>query len=342
MQLPMSRTMILITGGAGFIGSHFVRYILKKRGSVEVINFDKLTYAGNSDNLRDFSTNPRYKFHRGDISDTKAVGNVFSRYRPQYLVNFAAETHVDRSIHQGAGEFIATNVEGTRNLLEAARHFGIKRFLQVSTDEVYGSLELNSRSRFREKSLLCPNSPYAASKAAGDLLCHSYFSTWRVPVVVSRSSNNYGSHQYPEKLIPFFVTRMISGKTLPLYGDGKNMRDWLYVIDNCRALELCLFEGTPGEIYNIGAQNEKSNLEVARAILKHFGRDDSRIEFVKDRPGHDRKYAVDASKIQKELGWRPRHEWDKVFPATIEWYIKSQKWLKRAQERKKELNPHIV
>lgn len=333
---------LLVCGGAGFIGSNFVRYILLKYAKVKIVNFDKLTYSGNLDNLKEISKNKRYIFVRGDIANRKQIENIFAKYKPDFVINFAAETHVDRSIHVGALEFIKTNIEGVFNILELVKTARqIQKFLQVSTDEVYGSLPLGSKKRFEENTAFAANVPYAATKAGGDLLCRSYFSTWKVPVVVTHCSNNYGPYQYPEKLIPFFILRMLENKKLPVYGDGKNVRDWIYVLDHCRALELCLLDGKAGDVYNIGADNEMNNLEIARLILQKFKRDESRIEFVDDRPGHDRRYAIAASKIRKELGWKPLFEFKKAFDETVEWYINNPEWIDEVRKRTGVFNPHI-
>lgn len=333
---------VLICGGSGFIGSNFVRLMLSRRLGVRVINTDKLTYSGSRENLKDIEHNKRYVFIKKDIAQQGAMDAIFKKYKPQYVINFAAETHVDRSIHRGAEEFVKTNIGGVLCLLEAAKKFGgVEKFVHVSTDEVYGSLELDSKKLFSEKTPLRPNSPYAASKAGGDLLCVAYFATWGIPVVVTRCSNNFGPHQYPEKLIPFFVLRMIAGKKLPLYGDGKNVRDWIYVQDHCRALELCLFTGRPGEIYNIGASNERSNLEIAKMTLRYFNKNKSDFEFVADRPGHDRRYAIDSSKIEKELGWRPRYSFEEAFRATLDWYMHNRTWLEVIRKKAKKINAHI-
>ena len=332
---------IFITGGAGFIGSNFIRHISAKYGKIKIINFDKLTYAGLSKKFENLDPKTKYYFIRGDIADMAQLKSAFLKYKPQYVINFAAETHVDKSIHGNIRDFVRTNVEGVFNILELVKASPfVKKFLQVSTDEVYGTLSLRSDKKFNEKSRLLPNSPYAASKASADMLCRSYFSTWGTPVVVSRSSNNYGPFQYPEKLIPYFVSRALRKKTLPLYGDGKNVRDWVYVLDNCRALELCLFKGRPGEIYNVGAGEEKSNLEIARALLRHFNLDSSFLSFVDDRPGHDRRYALDSSEIRRELGWQPGHGFDEAFAATIAWYESPPNyWISRTENIS--LNSHI-
>lgn len=333
---------ILVGGGAGFIGSNFVRYMLGKYPDASILNFDNLTYSGNLDNLKDIAKNKKYNFVKGDIADGKKLGAIFKKFKPDYVINFAAETHVDRSIHVGAKEFIDTNITGVFNFLESVKaNPDIKKYLQVSTDEVYGSLPLDSNELFREDTSFHPNVPYAATKAGGDLLCGAYFNTFKVPVVVTHCSNNYGPYQYPEKLIPFLILRMLEGKTLPIYGDGKNVRDWIYVLDHCSALELCLFKGRAGEVYNIGADNEMNNLEIADLILKKFGKNKSSIEFVSDRPGHDRRYAIDASKIKRELGWKPKYDFARAFDETAEWYLNNPKWIDRIRKRTGVFNPHI-
>ncbi|MCK5059907.1 MAG: dTDP-glucose 4,6-dehydratase [Candidatus Pacebacteria bacterium] len=340
--MGLNSKKVLVFGGAGFIGSNFVRFLLSKHPKVKIVNFDKLTYSGNLDNLKDVCKDKRYFFVKGDVANSKQINATFSKYKPDFVINFAAETHVDRSIHVGSLEFVHTNVEGVFNILEAVRQSTkIIKYVQVSTDEVYGSLALNSRKSFKETTTFAPNVPYAATKASGDLLCRSYFSTWKVPVVVTHCSNNYGPYQYPEKLIPFFITRMLEGKKLPIYGDGKNVRDWIYVLDHCRALELCLLRGKSGEVYNIGADNEMNNLEIVRRVLNYFKRNKLWIEFVADRPGHDRRYAIDSSKIRKELGWKPKYEFKKAFKETIEWYLANQKWIARIRKKTGVFNPHI-
>lgn len=333
---------VLVCGGAGFIGSNFIHSILKKYPKVSIINFDKLTYSGNLDNVRDLKHDPRYTFVRGDIADAKKINTVFKKYKPQYVINFAAETHVDRSIHVGALEFIQTNVVGVFNILEAVKAYGgVRTFVQVSTDEVYGSLSLDSKEQFTETTAFAPNVPYAATKAGGDMLCRAYHNTWHVPVVVTHCSNNYGPYQYPEKLIPFFVQRILEGKTLPLYGDGRHVRDWIYVLDHCDALELCLLRGTPGAVYNIGVDNEIGNRDIASAILKYFNKGDDMIEYVSDRPGHDRRYAIDASFIRKELGWRPQYNFADAFKETVDWYTTHTKWIDKIRHKTGVFNPHI-
>lgn len=333
---------LLVCGGAGFIGSNFIRYILSRYPKASIINFDKLTYSGNLENLSDISSDPRYTFVKGDVADRSEIERVFAVHAPDAVINFAAETHVDRSIHVGALEFIKTNMEGVFNLLEAVKNSPqVTRFVQVSTDEVYGSLPLKSRSKFTETTAFHSNAPYAATKGGGDLLCRAYFATWNAPVIVTHCSNNYGPYQYPEKLIPFFILRMLEGKKLPMYGDGKNVRDWIYVLDHCRALELCLLRGRVGEVYNIGADNELDNLEIARLILKRFKRDSSWIEYVADRPGHDRRYAIDATKIKKELGWSPKYNFSKAFNETVDWYLSHGTWIEHVRKKTGIFNPHI-
>lgn len=333
---------IFVAGGAGFIGSNFIRYVLKKHKNAEILNFDKITYSGNLENLKDVRGDKRYKFVRGDVKDAKKLNSVFKKFNPEYVINFAAETHVDKSIHVGAKEFIDTNIMGVFNILELVKgDKGVKNYVQVSTDEVYGSLPLDSKNLFKEDTSFAPNVPYAATKAGGDMLCRAYNHTFKVPVVVTHCSNNYGPYQYPEKLIPFFVLRMIEGKKLPMYGDGKNVRDWIYVLDHCEALRLCLLKGRPGEVYNIGADQEMNNLEIAGLILKYFGRDKSWIEFVSDRPGHDRRYAIDSAKIRKELGWKPKYDFNKAFKETIDWYLSNKKWVDNVRKKTGVFNPHI-
>ena len=323
---------VLVTGGAGFIGSNFIRYVLAKHSDWEVVNFDKLTYAGNLENLEDIANDPRYSFVKGDICDQRSVEETVARLDASgMVVNFAAETHVDRSI-LSAGSFVQTDVYGTFVLLEAMKKFKISRYLHVSTDEVYGSIEKGS---FTEESPLHPNSPYAASKAGGDLLVRAYHETYGLPVIITRSSNNYGPFHYPEKIIPLFITNALEGKKLPLYGDGKNVRDWLYVEDNCEAIDLVLQKGQPGEVYNIGGGNERQNIEITKFILKEMGLSEDFIEPVKDRPGHDRRYSIDCSKVKK-LGWQPRTNFEEGLKQTIKWYQNNQAWWKKIKEKQKE------
>ena len=320
---------ILVTGGAGFIGSNFIRYMLNKYKDYRIIVLDALTYAGNRENLADLEGDPRYFFYAGDIRDEQVVDNLMSNV--DAVVNFAAETHVDRSIHE-AGMFIETDIKGTFVLLEAAKKYGIKRFLHISTDEVYGSIENGS---FKEGDLLEPNSPYSASKAGGDLLVRSYLKTFGVPVLITRSSNNYGPYQYPEKLIPLFITNAIDNQQLPLYGDGKNVRDWIYVDDNCSGIDAVLHKGETGKIYNIGAGNERENIFITHTILEHLHKPKSLIKSVKDRPGHDRRYSIDTNEI-RALGWKPKHNLEDGLKMTIDWYVKNENWWRKIKEKQAE------
>lgn len=315
---------ILVTGGAGFIGSNFIRYALRNHPDWYVTNLDKLTYAGNLENLRDIEGSSRYSFIKGDIADRELVDALFRENHFDSVVNFAAESHVDRSILDPA-PFIDTNIKGTQVLLEAARQHGISRFVQVSTDEVYGSLG-PADPPFTEESPLRPNSPYAASKAAADMMVRAYYKTYGVPSVVTRCSNNYGPYQFPEKLIPLMITNALEDKPLPVYGDGQNVRDWIHVEDHCRAIDLVIQGGQAGEVYNIGASCEMKNLDVVRAVLEVLGKPESLITFVPDRPGHDRRYAIDATKISKELGWKPRYRLLGVLPELVRWYQDNEAW----------------
>ena len=314
----------LVTGGAGFIGSNLVMYLLGKYKDVRVVNLDKLTYAGNLENLESVQGDPRYVFEHGDICDRAVVDNVVARHGVDAIINVAAESHVDRSI-QGAAEFIRTNVGGTNVLLEAAKEHSIKKFVQVSTDEVYGSL--GPEGAFTEETPLHPNSPYAASKAAADLLVLAHHHTHGIPAVITRCSNNYGPFQFPEKLIPLMIVNAMNDKPLPVYGDGLNVRDWLFVTDHCSAIDKVLHHGKAGEVYNIGGSNEHSNLEVVRLLLKHLQKPESLITFVKDRPGHDRRYAIDASRIRRELGWKPSFAFQEGLAVTIRWYEEHPQWI---------------
>ncbi|MDD5496630.1 MAG: dTDP-glucose 4,6-dehydratase [Candidatus Omnitrophica bacterium] len=313
---------LLVTGGAGFIGSNFIRYILNKYRDYRIVNLDKLTYCGNLDNLRDVSKNKNYSFVKGDIADEKIVNRLVSK--SDIVLNFAAETHVDRSIKDPAS-FVRTNVFGTHTLLESAKKHGIDLFIQISTDEVYGSIEKGS---FREDDPLRPNSPYSATKAGGDLLARSYFVTYKLPVIITRSSNNFGPNQYPEKVMPLFITNALNNKKLPVYADGMNMRDWLFVVDNCEAIDIIMHKGKAGEIYNIGGGHEIPNLELTYKLLDIIGKDRKLIEFVKDRPGHDKRYALDITKV-RSLGWQPRHDFKTALELTVDWYKDNEAWWKR-------------
>jgi dTDP-glucose 4,6-dehydratase len=314
---------LLVTGGAGFIGTNFVKYILRKYPGYQILNLDKLTYAGNLENLQDLEREPRHHFVRGDICDAAAVDGLLKE-GVDAVVNFAAETHVDRSIEE-PNAFTITNVLGTQTLLEAVRKYRLRRYVQVSTDEVYGSL--GPEDYFHETTPVKPSSPYSASKAAADLLVQAYFSTYKLPVLITRCSNNYGPYQFPEKLIPLLISNALDNLPLPIYGDGLYVRDWLYVEDHCRAIDLVLHDGMEGEVYNVGGSNECQNLEVARTILKALRRPESLITFVKDRPGHDRRYAIDASKIRNDLTWRPSVPFEEGIRRTINWYQKNRKWI---------------
>jgi len=318
---------ILVTGAAGFIGANFVRMLLERDAAVKLIALDKLTYAGNLANLEGVLDDPRLTFVRGDICDEKVVSSLFDQHKITQVVNFAAESHVDRSI-LSSGPFIQTNVVGTQVLLDVAKRKNIERFLQVSTDEVYGTLpEDRPEIKFTEETPLAPNSPYSASKAAADCLVRSYFHTFHMPVLITRCSNNYGPYQFPEKLIPLFVTNLIEGKKVPLYGDGLNVRDWLYVEDHCEAIWTVLTRGTPGEVYNIGGNNELTNRRITETILREMKKDwDANVQYVKDRPGHDRRYAIDAGKMKRELGWQPKHRFDEAIARAIDWYRTNEKW----------------
>ena len=313
---------ILITGGAGFIGSNFIRYILLKHPDYHIVNLDKLTYAGNLDNLSDVEDHPNYQFVKGDICDTELVNRIVKE-DISAMVHFAAESHVDRSIYD-PGIFVKTNVLGTQVLLESVLKFKIDRFIQVSTDEVYGSLGKEGSST--ESSPLLPNSPYSASKASADLLVRSYFETFSLPAIITRCTNNYGPYQFPEKLIPLFITNALFDQELPIYGDGLYVRDWIYVEDHCKALDVVLHQGKVGEIYNIGGGNEMTNLEITDLILKKLNKLKSLIKHVKDRPAHDRRYSLDCSKIKAELDWKPDTPFEEGISKTVDWYVSHQSW----------------
>ncbi|TSC68630.1 MAG: dTDP-glucose 4,6-dehydratase [Parcubacteria group bacterium Gr01-1014_56] len=332
---------ILVTGGAGFIGSNFIRHTLSKYPKTKVVCIDLLTYAGNKDNLKGLPNN-RLIFVKGDIANKALVARLVKKYKPTYVVHFAAESHVDRSIHGGAETFVRTNVLGTAALLSAIKNASsIKKIVHVSTDEVYGALPLKGGKKFTEESLLLPNSPYASSKAASDLVARSFFKTYNLPVVITRCSNNYGPYQYFEKLIPFSIMRLMGGNPITIYGDGKYVRDWIHVEDHSSALLLALKKGIPGEIYNIGADDEVSNLALAHRLLKYFKKSKSAITHVKDRPGHDRRYAINASKIRRELGWKPKHTFNKSFETTVAWYVEHMGWMKKALARTGRANTHL-
>jgi dTDP-glucose 4,6-dehydratase len=315
---------ILVTGGAGFIGSNFVRMVLSEQHDCFVVNLDKLTYAGNFENLTEFFDHPNHRFIKGDICDGGLIEKIIDQYKADAIVNFAAESHVDRSITEPK-VFIQANVTGTLTLLEAARDKKLERFVQISTDEVYGAL--GQEGKFAEQTPLSPNSPYSASKAAADHLVKAFGHTWSVKYNITRCSNNYGPYQFPEKLIPLMINNALNDKQLPVYGDGLYVRDWLYVYDHCTAIWKVLTEAPPGEIYNIGGCNEKTNLEVVNSILKRLSKPSSLIKHVTDRPGHDRRYAIDADKIITELGWKPSVSFEEGINKTIDWYLQNQDWL---------------
>ena len=325
-------TRVLVTGGAGFIGSCFVRHMLNKHPDYKIINLDALTYCGNLENLKDVENNPNYTFVHGNICDRNLVRDLISEV--DCVVNFAAESHVDNSIKRPE-IFVETNVQGTLNLLQASKELGVEKYLQVSTDEVYGSL--GKTGYFYETTPLAPNSPYSASKASADMLVRAYRETYGLPTLNTRCSNNYGPYQYPEKLIPFFISQLLKGEKVPVYGDGLNVRDWLYVYDHCEAIDVVLHSGKVGEVYNIGGHNEKTNMEITHLILDAMGKDESSIKYVEDRLGHDRRYAISNDKITTELGWSPSITFEEGIKLTIDWYLNNQDWMKSIEEKKASL-----
>ena len=314
---------ILVTGGAGFIGSNYINSVLSERDDFKIVNIDKLTYAGNLENLKSVQANKNYSFVKGDITNAELIDYLFQKYKFDFVVNFAAESHVDRSI-LGSEIFFTTNVIGTNVLLEAAKRFGVEKFLQVSTDEVYGSL--GATGLFTEQTPLSPNSPYSSSKASADMMALSFYHTYDLPVVITRCSNNYGQFQFPEKLIPLMIINALNNKKLPVYGDGMNVRDWIYVIDHNKAISLVLEKGKVGEVYNIGASREMPNIKIVKLILDKLGKDETLIEYVTDRLGHDRRYAIDSNKIQNELGWSPKFNFESAIENTIDWYLDNKNW----------------
>ena len=321
----------LITGGAGFIGTNYIRYILECYPDDEVFCADKLTYAGNFNNISGFMSDKRFRFEQADICDREAVCKIVKEYGPDCIVNFAAESHVDRSV-EDPEVFLTTNILGTSVLLDAVNSFGIKRFHQISTDEVYGDLPLERPDlKFDEGSPIKPSSPYSTSKAAADMLCTAYYRTYGTPITISRCSNNLGPYQFPEKLIPLIIMKALREEALPIYGDGKNVRDWLYVWDHCRAVDMIVRHGKIGEIYNVGGSNERSNIEVVKTILDELCKPYSLITYVKDRPGHDRRYAINSEKLQRELGWKPETVFSEGIKNTIKWYCDNPEWVKRIQ-----------
>ena len=313
---------ILVTGGAGFMGSNFIHYMLKKYPDYQIVNLDKLTYAGNLENLADIEENKNYSFIKGDIADEKIVDDIVSK-GVDIIVNYAAETHNDRSI-MNPGDFVKTDVIGVYTLLEAVKKHNVEKFVQISTDEVYGSIK---EGKFTEESPLKPNSPYSASKAGGDLLIRSYYKTYELPVIITRSCNNFGAYQYPEKVWPLFITNLIEGKKVPLYGDGSNVREWIYVLDHASAVDFILHNGEFGEVYNIGSGDELNNIELTKKILALMNQNEDMIEYVKDRPGHDWRYSLDSSKLIK-LGWEKQWDFDEALKMTVSWYEHNDKWWK--------------
>lgn len=325
---------LLVTGGAGFIGSNFILYWLEKYPKDNVINFDKLTYAGNLENLTSIEKNPQYTFVQGDICNAELVNETIQKHQIDTIVHFAAESHVDRSILDPA-PFVKTNIEGTYVLLEAALKNNVKRFHHISTDEVFGALELNSKEKFTEITPYNPHSPYSASKASSDHLVRAYQDTYHLPVTISNCSNNFGPYQFPEKFIPLTITNLLEGKKIPVYGDGLYVRDWLFVNDHCVGIDLILHKGAIGKTYLLGGLTEDiSNIEITKKIIKIMKKSESEIEFVKDRPGHDRRYAIDWSTINRELGWKPRYDFDTYLQTTVNWYIQNQEWWKRIKSGK--------
>ena len=331
---------LLVCGGAGFIGSNFIRHMLEKYPEYKIVNFDKLTYAGNLANLTGIENSQNYSFVQGDITDLDKLNSVIKEHGITHVINFAAETHVDRSIHGGSKDFVLTNTLGVQMILDAVHFNNIEKFVNVSTDEVYGSLGLDEDRKFTEQTPVWPNMPYAAAKAGGDLMCNAYFVTHKAPVIVTHCSNNYGPFQFPEKLIPFFVFKLLQGEKVPVYGDGLNVRDWIHVMDHAKALDALLHKGVAGEVYNIGVDNERNNLEVTKMMLKIMGLGEDRIEYVTDRPGHDRRYAIDASKIMA-LGWSPeysREKFEQGLTETVEWYKTNTDWVNNLRAKKNEMN----
>lgn len=318
---------LLVTGGAGFIGSNFVIYMLQQHPDYQIVNVDALTYAGNLENLKSVEGNPNYTFVKADITDVAAMDELIGQ-GVDVVVNFAAESHVDRSILE-PDVFVKTNVLGTQVLLDAAKKYSVTKFVQVSTDEVYGTL--GATGLFTEETPLTPNSPYSASKAGGDLLVRAYHETFGLPVNITRCSNNYGPYQFPEKLIPLMISRALNDGALPIYGDGLNIRDWLYVEDHCSAIDLVIHNGVIGEVYNIGGNNERTNMHIVKTILEELGKPESLITYVQDRPGHDRRYGIDPTKITNELGWKPKHTFETGIKETIQWYLNNKEWWTRIQ-----------
>ena len=340
--LVKTRT-IFVGGGAGFIGSNFIQYILEKYPNYKIINYDKLTYAGNLENLKNVEKDPRYTFVQGDIADMETVEKVVKEHKIEAIVNFAAESHVGRSVMYRADEFVRTNVLGVHSILEVTKRSEgqIKLYIQISTDETYGSLSLTDTIKFTEDTGFAPNVPYAAAKGGGDLMCRAYYRSYGVPVIVTHCSNNYGPYQHPEKLIPNSMFRALRNQPMMLHGDGQHVRDWIYVDDHCEAIDLILHKGKPGEVYNIGSDNEKSTLEIAKIILNILGKPESLITLVPDRPGNDLRYSVDTTKIRQELAWEPRESFEEGIQKTIQWYQHNIDWVERIREKDKDFSKYI-
>jgi dTDP-glucose 4,6-dehydratase len=336
----VKKKRILVGGGAGFIGSNFIYHLLEKYPHYEIINYDVLTYAANIENLREAEKNPNYKFVKGDIADYEKLEEI-AKAGIDAIVNFAAETAVGRSVHGKAADFIHSNVVGTHTLLEIVKNYKIPKYVQISTDEVYGTVGLDEDRQFFEDSPFLPNVPYAAAKAGGDLMCRAYFNTYKVPVIVTHCSNNYGPYQHPEKLIPYFIFRAMNNQSLPVHGDGRHIRDWIYVRDHCEAVDLILHKGVPGEVYNISAGSEKPTIEIAKLILDLVGKPYSLINNIPDRPGNDRRYSISAGKIEKDLGWTPSHTFQDAMPKTISWYQHNIDWVEKIRERDQEFTEYI-
>lgn len=336
----MRKKRILVCGGAGFIGSNFIYHMLEKYPHYEIINYDILTYAANIENMREAERNPNYTFIKGDIADYEKLEEI-AKTGLDAIVNFAAETSVGRSVHGRAADFIHSNVAGTHTLLEVVKNYKIPRFIQISTDEVYGTVEFEENRQFREDSPFLPNVPYAAAKAGGDLMCRAYYNTYNVPVIVTHCSNNYGPYQHPEKLIPYFIFRALNNQFLPIHGDGRHIRDWIYVRDHCEAIDLVLHKGKAGEIYNIGADSEVPTVEIAKLILDILGKPHNLLNNVPDRPGNDKRYSVNSEKIKRELGWNPAHTFQDAMPKTIQWYQYNIDWVEKIREKDQEFANYI-
>ncbi len=334
---------LLVGGGAGFIGSNFIHYMLSKYPDISIVNYDKLTYAGNLDNLIRIANDPRYNFIQGDIADSNKIDEVVECFGIDTIVNFAAETHVDRSIHGGLADFVHANVLGPQVLAEAARTHKLNLYIQISTDEVYGALELDEDRKFHEETAFAPNMPYAACKAGGDMICRSYVKTHNTPIIVTHCSNNYGPYQFPEKFIPQAIFKALANEPIPIYGDGLYVRDWIHVMDHCSAVDTLLQKGVPGEVYNIGVDNERSNLEIMSILLEMLGKPESLLTRVQDRPGHDRRYAIDSRKIES-LGWQPfypKSKFEAGLKHKVDWYLNNHEWVEKLRTRQNEMNPHI-